>query len=524
MMAQNLLALSSALLLTAAHGTTGSRTPLPVPSKHGVNIHFTIEDAGELRQIALAGFDFVRMDFLWSSVEASIGVYNWSAYDALTAGLKQNGLTALFILNGRNKLYDGGLSPFTDEGIAAFTAFAVAGVKRYAGQGHVWEMYNEPNLNICPPPPSLLHVDLGHTELAQLGHTQHRPLQSWYPCANVTAYARLALSVGTAVRAAAPGEVQIGPGIAQHYNSSTGVLGPDWAFLEGVAQAGVLPLWDGVSIHPYAPYSPEGAFAEYANLTAWLASASSPSPSPPALLNSESGWSTCPGCKPTGGPLANESVQACWQVRRRLVDLLSSLPLTVAYDYRDDGDNSSYIEDNYGLTHAPYLNASLPHEPKEAWGALHALHAIFYSCTIQGALLLPPPASPASPACYAAYWDCGFMSPAFSAWCDAGASSAGPVNLSFPYTWPGEGAGWKRVYPQLPLLLEPSSTVVSLPHGEEEAPPVTGPCFYQYTMAGVNQGLVCAGGADPSSYTWQGIPGSGSPVHLRDVQIHTSVL
>lgn len=138
-----------------------------VPLFRGVNIHFTQQQPGELAMLA-KGFQGVRMDFSWAAVEPQAGQYDFSAYDRLVSDLSQAQLFPYFILDYANPLYDGGAPPQSDGAIAAFVAFARAALGRYAGQGIVWEMWNEPNGD-----------------------------NFWPPKHNATAYARLALAVGT---------------------------------------------------------------------------------------------------------------------------------------------------------------------------------------------------------------------------------------------------------------------------------------------------------------------------------------
>ena len=60
----------------------------------------------DLDMIAAAGFKFVRMDFGWETTEASPGTYDWSAYDDLSAQLRQRGLRAIYILDYTHSAYE----------------------------------------------------------------------------------------------------------------------------------------------------------------------------------------------------------------------------------------------------------------------------------------------------------------------------------------------------------------------------------------------------------------------------------
>jgi hypothetical protein len=68
------------------------------------------------------------------------GEYNFTEYDTLASNMEKNGLKAILILDYNNPLYDGGLSPHTDEGRAAFAKWAAATVAHFQGRGYLWEV------------------------------------------------------------------------------------------------------------------------------------------------------------------------------------------------------------------------------------------------------------------------------------------------------------------------------------------------------------------------------------------------
>src|SRR5262249_8354908 len=137
---------------------------------------------GEITMLADAGFRWVRMDFDWNEIEVEKGRYNFSKYDRLMAALRPYGIRPVFILDYVHRLYDNAQSPHTDEARQACAQWAAASVKHFAGQGVLWEMYNEPNIT-----------------------------PFWRPTPNVDHYVKLALAVGKAIRQAAPEEAYIGP-------------------------------------------------------------------------------------------------------------------------------------------------------------------------------------------------------------------------------------------------------------------------------------------------------------------------
>jgi len=111
----------------------------------GVNIHFTEPRPGEIKQIAAAGFRWVRMDFKWDATERERGRYDFAPYDRLLSSLDEFGIHALFILDYGNPLYDDG-PPRTKVARQAFANWATAAAKHFSGRGLIWEIYNEPNI------------------------------------------------------------------------------------------------------------------------------------------------------------------------------------------------------------------------------------------------------------------------------------------------------------------------------------------------------------------------------------------
>ena len=192
--------------------------PHPVlPDGLGVNIHFTNPVPGEMKMLAESGMRWIRMDFFWRDTERAKGVYDFAGYDTLLAALQPYHIRALLILDYDNPLYDGGLSPYSEDGRRAFANWAAAAVSHFQGRGILWEMYNEPNGGF------------------------------WKPKANTEDYIKLALAVGEAILQAAPDEAYIGP--------ASGTI--DLPFLQECFKAGLLNYWSAVSVHPYRQQNPE---------------------------------------------------------------------------------------------------------------------------------------------------------------------------------------------------------------------------------------------------------------------------
>ena len=315
-------------------------TELPkavVPDGVGVNIHFVTGHEKDLDMIASAGFKFVRMDFGWEGIEKSKGQYDWSAYDELMSGLEKRGLHAVLILDYSNPLYEEAVtslnplnqkphrtlaSPQHPDSVAAYARWAAASASHFRGHPIIWELWNEPNI------------------------------QFWNPKPDVSQYTTLALAACRAIRQAEPKATIVGP-------ASSGF---PWAFLETFLQSGILEHLDAVSVHPYREYrrSPETAAADYAKLRELMDRFAPPSRKGKIpILSGEWGYAT----HAKGVSL---ETQAAFAVRQQLANLLEGVPLSIWYDWKNDGNNPDEREENFGA-----VLANL--EPKPAYTALQTL-------------------------------------------------------------------------------------------------------------------------------------------------------
>ncbi len=286
--------------------------PLPrftVPNGFGVNIHFT-GDPKDLDMIADAGFQFIRMDLTWAGVERKKGVYNFDrpGYDALTEGCTKRGIRILYILDYSNKLYETDRSVRTEEGRKAFAAFAEAAAKRYRGQGILWEIWNEPNLE-----------------------------HFWKPQPGVDDYCKLVdLSAGR-IKKADPSGLVVAPATS----------GIPFQWLEQCFQKGLLQWIDVISVHPYRSPPPETVIKDYDKLRE-LIKRHTPINKKIPIISGEWGYSNVNWNKK---PLTNET-QGQYLVRMFLINLYQKIPVSIWYDWKNDGANPREREHNFGaVTH-----------------------------------------------------------------------------------------------------------------------------------------------------------------------------
>ncbi len=330
--ARNLLWLFAAVLTPSFVNAAG----LPdstVPGGLGVNIHFTDPKPGEIQMLAAAGFTWVRMDFGWNSTEPEKGKFDFSAYDRLLASLDPHHIRALFILDYSNTHYDKDLSPNSDEGRAAFARWAAAAAVHFKGRGVIWEMYNEPNIFF------------------------------WRPKPNVDDYAKLALAVGKAIREAAPEETYVGPAVSTM----------DFKFLETCFKAGLLEYWSAVSVHPYRQSPPETVAADYAKLRE-LISQYGPKDKKIPILSGEWGFSSA-------WEKFDAAKQGKYLPRQWLTNLSNGVPISIWYDWHDDGSDPKEAEHHFGTVHFQEHAGRDPlYDPKPAYAAAKTLTSQLAGC------------------------------------------------------------------------------------------------------------------------------------------------
>jgi hypothetical protein len=276
-----------------------------VGSGFGVNIHFT-GDPQDLDLIRDAGFRFIRMDLSWSGVERQKGVYDFekAGYDALTAGCTSRGIRIVYILDYSNRLYEEEQSIRTEEGRKAFAAFAQAAAKRYQGKGILWEIWNEPNIK-----------------------------QFWSPQPGIDDYCRLVEAVAPSIKQADPTGVVVAP--------ATSGIPFDW--LEACFKKGLLGWIDVLSVHPYRPQGPETVIEDYARLRK-LIGQYAPQGKDVPIISGEWGYSNINWDK---ARLSDEQ-QARYLVRMFLTNLHERVPVSIWYDWKNDGTDPNEREHHFG--------------------------------------------------------------------------------------------------------------------------------------------------------------------------------
>lgn len=309
----------TALLLTLSAEVSA------VGDRLGVNIHFTGAPSRDLDLIAGAGFGWVRMDFTWSRIERERGRYDFTPYDELVDGLSSRGLRALFILDYSNRLYETERSVRTAAGREAFARFAGTAAARYRGRGIRWEIWNEPNLE-----------------------------KFWSPQPGTADYLSLVRATAKAIHAADPEAMIAAPATS----------GFPWSFLDELFEGGLLQVIDEVSVHPYRGQPPETVVGDYRRLRELVKRHLPDGGRTVEVISGEWGYSNWH----RGRPITPD-LQGAYLARQFLTNLAAGIPLSIWYDWSNDGTDAKDPEHNFGtVTH--------DRKPKPAYLAARTLTTV----------------------------------------------------------------------------------------------------------------------------------------------------
>lgn len=288
-----------------------------LPNGLGIDIRQSIASDSEWNLLAEGGFNLVRFNMHWSSVEKSPGVYNFKQdgqdYDALVLAMAKRGIRVSLHLAYENPLYDGGYAPFSTTGRAAFARFAAACATRYKGKSIIWEIWNEPNID---------------------QFWKRSPSDKQAPAES---YAELAKVTLAAMKQADPQAFVVGPSVGPLDDPEVE------QFLRALGENGSLQQFDAISVHPYRSEPPETALLDYDRLRTLIREYTG---TDKPIFNTEAGRST--GVYP-GVPRITPEQQAERLVRTFLTDLMAGVQLTIWYNWANQGTNPDDILSNYGV-------------------------------------------------------------------------------------------------------------------------------------------------------------------------------
>lgn len=311
------------LRLTAGQTVVGTTLavipPLPAgiqspTGKWGVNTHmnhyYNLSSA-LIRTLALAGFSHIRDSLEWPRVESgSPGNYAVDPqYDAMVADAKANGIIPLLVTGYRNPLYDGGHTPSTVDGLAAYGRYQSWWLKHFAGTTNDIETYNEYymagfNDSAC---------GVTGACFVQLMKAAYQQTHADNPNANVIA--------------------DIGPNKG------------DTSFRDEILSLAGLAYLDSINAHIYTFAGPEGDLDTQIQSLRAASDAHGGAGKP--IWVSEQGYPTAPSF---GGSMLD---QARKSIRNDAIMIANGVSQFYWYDALNDGTNLDDKESTFGLLQAP---------------------------------------------------------------------------------------------------------------------------------------------------------------------------
>lgn len=298
---------------------------LTVTDGLGVSIHLGVTEK-DIQLIADSGVKWARIDILWSQVETNKGEYDFknTGYDELNGLLNKYHIRPYYILDYSNQLYEQKKSIVTEQGRDAFGKYVKVTVERYKDQGAIWEIWNEPN----------------HPRL-------------WDPQPNYEEYALLVKEVSPIIRKYDRSGTIVAPALASINEDAL-----DW--LQKVLEQGILNYIDVISVHPYQSNNPENVMKEYDELKKLIGRYTDKDI---PIVSGEWGYSMAH--TPVQKPIT-EMQHAEYLTRSFLINAKEGIPISIWYDWKNDGTDINNREHNFGIV-SYYSN------PKIAYLSLQTL-------------------------------------------------------------------------------------------------------------------------------------------------------
>ncbi len=305
-------------LLAAGNAASVERavaSPIPHKSFFGMDLYVTGQERPKLERLALLGASqdlgvrWSREEISWANLELRKGAYNWADMDYWINQLLQKGISVVGTIQTTPSWASGVSEKVPDwywhvpQNPQDFVDFAGAAAAHYAGRIDVWEIWNEPDVEMT------FKCD---------------------GCNRAAVYAQMLAGSYAAIKKANPNATVLIGGLSIHDYSNGGMV-----FLDHVVAASGGKLnFDVLSIHPYMPDRPPEStdpntvvqnFPYRLDMSyKWLQSHGAPNKD---IWITEDGYSTC-----TCGSLGvSEEEQA-----RRLVRLYAiamAAPNVTQFDY-----------------------------------------------------------------------------------------------------------------------------------------------------------------------------------------------
>ncbi len=272
-----------------------------------------------------AGVKWSREGFSWGRIEPQRGHFDWTYYDSLVNTAKRYGISLYGLVHG----WAPWTKPYSGEGIDDYLAFLKELVRHYHADIHHWEIWNEPNIFFWQGPKEM--------------------------------YAELLRRSYAAVKEVDPGAQVLGM-------STSGI---DYNF---IARTMALDApFDILTIHPYRKVLNDGALIKELKIVADLVKGR------PVWIT-EFGWSTFTPHNTLTQDFApfTERQQAELLARAYLCTLVAGIQTNTSwYDFRDDGDDPLYFENEMGILHRDF-------SPKPAYWAYATMTRVLEGSHVVG--------------------------------------------------------------------------------------------------------------------------------------------
>lgn len=298
------------LMKQEPHTDTGLRPESPF----GMGVYlgrFQGDDMEATARVAReAGVKWSREDFDWTRIEKEKGRFDWSFHDGLVACARRNGITVYGIVAGW-PAWPQWSKAYTEEGVDNYVRFLRELVRHYRNEVRYWEIWNEPNIFFWDGPKELY---------ATLLTKSYKAIKEVDPSAQV-------LGISTA-------------GI--DYNFIARMLAREAPF-------------DVLTIHPYRKLLEDRIFLNELKITSDLVRLPDGRRRP--IWLTEMGWSTYTPHNTLEQSFAPTTLRANAELLARtyLCAIVSGVePRTFWYDFRNDGDEPLYFEDQMGIVYRDF--------------------------------------------------------------------------------------------------------------------------------------------------------------------------
>ncbi len=281
-----------------------------------------------------AGIQWTRFDFTMDIIEPSPGNFHWISYDnivntAATYGIKVIALIAQYkIPSWANSTIDNRVPPPP----SIYQSFTQAIAAHYADNISLFELGNEPNMTT-----------------------------NWHPQWNAAAYTALLKAGYTGVKAGNPNAKVLSGGLA-NFKTTNSSHSAAFTFVQQMYANGAKGYFDYFAYHPYSqPQGPDSMQFKEIDVIKNLMDKNGDTNK--KIIITEVGWPTTANLS-SGGVTQTEQASYISRLYTKIMhEDYQYIPIACIYDFRNDGTDPTYDEQNFGVVNADY-------SPKPAYFAM----------------------------------------------------------------------------------------------------------------------------------------------------------